>query len=420
MTRASDGSVASLGMIVLMALVPVAPAAAQGRIRVGEINSYSGTAAAFTAPYRAAIDMALEEINAKGGILERKVEVIFRDDKLRPDEAIKHAQELVFQEKVDFLMGTFSSAVGLAVSDFALRNRRLFLAAEPLSEALTWEKGNRYTFRVRPTTWMQGRMLAERAAKLPHLRWANISPDYEYGHKAWEGFWTRLKELKPGVSEVSSSFPKLGAGQYVDHVNKLVASNPDALFTSLFGGDWIAFVKQAAPFGLFAGTSRKFVVGMLLGEPEYVDPLGKDVPEGMLVTGYPWYAIDLAAHKAFVERYGRFIERNAQKHPGVAKYPYQGSLVGYVSMRALAAAIERAGTLDTESVVRALEGLRVDTPIGPITFRASDHQSTMGAWVGTTRFDPQRGVGVMVDWEYVPGEKVLPSDEEARKLRPAS
>jgi branched-chain amino acid transport system substrate-binding protein len=409
-------------LAVLLAGVVAGPprAAAQAPIRIGEINSYSGVGAAFTAPYRAALEMALEEINQQGGVLGRRIEVVFRDDKLRPDEAIKHAQELLFQEKVDFLMGTFSSAVGLAVSDFALKHRRLFLAAEPLTEALTWQKGNRYTFRVRPHTWTQGRMLAERAAKLPHVKWANIGPDYEYGHKAWEGFWTRLRELKPGVTEVSSSFPKLGAGQYVDHINKLVAAGPDALYTSLFGGDWIAFVKQATPFGLFVGPQKKFVVGILLGEPEYIDPLGKDAPEGMLVTGYPWYAVDAPAHKAFVERYGRFIAQNAQRYPGVARYPYLGSLVGYVTMTAMAEAIRKAGTADTENVVRAFEGLRVDTPIGAITFRASDHQSTMGAWVGTTKFDPQRGVGVMVDWEYVPGEKILPSDEEVRRLRPAS
>jgi branched-chain amino acid transport system substrate-binding protein len=410
--------VSALTVALVLGVTP--PGLAQGPIKIGEINSYSGVGAAFTAPYRAAIEMALEEINGAGGVLGRKIEVVFRDDKLRPDEAIKHAQELVFQERVDFLMGTFSSAVGLAVSDFALKNQRLFLAAEPLTESLTWQKGNRYTFRVRPHTWAQGRILADRAAKPLHTRWANIGPDYEYGHKAWEGFWNRLKELRPGVTEVSSSFPKLGAGQYVDHINKLVAANPDALYTSLFGGDWIAFVKQAAPFGLFTGVQKKFVVGILLGEPEYIDPLGKDAPEGMLVTGYPWYGIDTPAHKAFVERYGRFIGQNAQKYPGVAKYPYQGSLVGYVTMVAMAEAIRKAGTTDTENLVRAFEGLRVDTPIGAITFRASDHQSTMGAWVGTTRFDPQRGVGVMVDWEYVPGEKILPSDEEARKLRPAS
>jgi branched-chain amino acid transport system substrate-binding protein len=256
-------------LIALLALILTiaGPAAAQPPIRIGEINSYSGVGAAFTAPYRAALEMAVEETNARGGVLGRKIEVLFRDDKLRPDEGIKHAQELVFQEQVDFLMGTFSSAVGLAVSEFALKQKKLFLAAEPLTEALTWQKGHRYVFRVRPHTWAQGRMLAERAARLPHVRWANIGPDYEYGHKAWEGFWNRLRELKPGVAEVSSSFPKLGAGQYVDHVNKLVAASPDAMFTSLFGGDWIAFVKQAAPFGLFAGERRKFVVGILLGEP---------------------------------------------------------------------------------------------------------------------------------------------------------
>ncbi|HEV8311262.1 MAG TPA: ABC transporter substrate-binding protein [Methylomirabilota bacterium] len=405
----------TLTLAVVLAIAP--SGLAQGPIKIGEINSYSGVGAAFTAPYRAALEMALDEINARGGVLGRKIEVVFRDDKLRPDEGIKHAQELVFQEKVDFLMGTFSSAVGLAVSDFAKKNKIVFLAAEPLTEALTWEKGHRYAFRVRPHTWAQGRMLADRAAKLPYSRWANIGPDYEYGHKAWEGFWNRLKELKPGLTEVSSSFPKLGAGQYLDHINKLVAANPEAVYTSLFGGDWIAFVKQATPFGLFAGERKKFVVGILLGEPEYIDPLGKDAPDGMLVTGYPWYGIDTPAHKAFVERYGRFV---SQKHPSLAKYPYQGSLVGYITMISMAEAIRKAGTTDAENVVKAMEGLKVDTPTGPITFRASDHQSTMGAWVGTTRFDPQRGVAVMADWEYVPGEKILPTDEEVKRLRPGN
>jgi branched-chain amino acid transport system substrate-binding protein len=416
--KASRALPALAVVLVLAVLALGGPAAAQGPIKIGEINSYSGVGAAFTAPYRAALEMALEEINGKGGgVLGRKIEVVFRDDKLRPDEGIKHAQELVFQENVDFLMGTFSSAVGLAVSDFALKNKKLFLAAEPLTDALTWQKGHRYVFRVRPNTWEQGRMLADRAAKIPAAKWANIGPDYEYGHSAWENYWKRLTELKPGVSEVSSSFPKLGAGQYLDHINKLIAAGPDALFTSLFGGDWIAFVKQAAPFGLFTGDKKKLIVGILLGEPEYIDPLGKDAPEGMLVTGYPWYGIDTPAHKAFVERYGKFV---SQKYPNLAKYPYQGSLVGYITMVSMAEAIRKAGTTDTENVVKALEGLRVDTPVGAITFRPSDHQSTMGAWVGTTRFDPQRGVGIMVDWEYVAGEKILPSEEEVKKLRPGS
>lgn len=387
---------------------------AQEPIKIGEINSYSGVAAAFTAPYRAAVERAVQELNARGGILGRRLEVMFRDDKFRPDEAIKHAQELVFQERVHFLMGTFSSAVGLAVSEFARQHKVLFLAAEPLTEALTWQKGHRHVFRVRPNTWQQGRMLAERAARLPAVRWANIGPDYEYGHRAWENFWGRLKELKPGVEIVSSSWPKLGAGQYGDHVTKLLQADPDAVFTSLFGSDWIAFVKQATPFGLFGGPRKRAWVGILLGEPEYIDPLGSDVPEGMLVTGYPWYALETARHKAFVVRYREFV---SQHYPKLPSYPTLGSLVGEITILSLARAIEKAGSLDTEAVIRAMEGLTLDAPIGAITYRPFDHQSTMGAWVGITRFDPSRGVGVMADWEYVPGDRVLPSEQEVAAMR---
>src|SRR5262249_50851990 len=128
-------ALSTLALAAVLVLALGGPATAQAPIKIGEVNSYSGVGAAFTAPYRAALEMALEEINGKGGVLGRKIEVVFRDDKLRPDEGIKHAQELVFQENVDFLMGTFSSAVGLAVSDFALKNKKLFLAAEPLTDA---------------------------------------------------------------------------------------------------------------------------------------------------------------------------------------------------------------------------------------------------------------------------------------------
>jgi branched-chain amino acid transport system substrate-binding protein len=408
------GGFFTLAMAVIALSLIAGAAQAQAPIRIGEINSYSGVGAAFTAPYKAAVEMAVEELNARGGVLGRKLELVFRDDKLRPDEAIKHAQELVFQEKVNFLMGTFSSAVGLAVSEFARQNKVLFLAAEPLTEALTWQKGHRYVFRVRPNTWQQGRMLAERAVKLGATKWANIGPDYEYGHKSWENFWARLKELQPGVQEVSSSWPKLGAGQFGDHITKITQANPDAVFTSLFGSDWIAFVKQATPFGLLSGPTKKRWVGILLGEPEYVDPLGKDIPEGMLVTGYPWYALEAPTHTAFVGRYKQFV---SQRYPKLPNYPYLGSLVGYVTMLSLAKGIEKAGSVDTEAVIKAMEGLSIETPIGPVAYRPFDHQSTMGAWVGITKFDSARGVGVMVNWEYVPGGQVLPTEREVQGMR---
>ncbi|MFB3816593.1 MAG: ABC transporter substrate-binding protein [Candidatus Methylomirabilales bacterium] len=392
---------------LLLALLGAPAGAGQAPIRIGEINTYSGVPAGFTLPYRQALEMAVEEVNAAGGLLGRKVEVLFRDDKSNPAEAIRHAQELLAAEKVDLLAGTFLSHVGLAVSDFARQHKVLFVAAEPLTEALTWARGHRYVFRVRPNTHSQGRMLAGRAAKWPHTRWAVIGPNYEYGRRAWETFWERLRELRPGVELAGEHWPALGKIEPGGYVAALQAQRPEALYISLFGSDWIAFAREAARRGLFRDLA---LVGILLGEPEYMDPLKLEVPEGMLVTGYPWYDIPAPEHRAFVQRF--------QQKTG--KPPVAGSLVGYITGLSIFEAIRKAGTMETEALVEALEGLRVPTPIGPISFRPFDHQSTMGAWVGVTRRDPKRGVGVMANWEYVPGEKVLPSEAEVRKLRNAA
>ena len=209
--------------LLLLIVAPPSQVAAQPPIRIGEINSYSGIAAGFTLAYRQAVEMAVEDVNAAGGLLGRRVEVLFRDDKGNPAEAVKHAQELLFAEKVHLLAGTFLSHVGLAVSDFARQHKALFVAAEPLSEALTWSQGHRYAFRVRPNTHSQGRMLAERAAKLPYRKWAVIGPNYEYGRRAWETFWARLKELKQDVQLAGEHWPTLGKIEPSGYITALLA-----------------------------------------------------------------------------------------------------------------------------------------------------------------------------------------------------
>ncbi|HYE91211.1 MAG TPA: ABC transporter substrate-binding protein, partial [Terriglobales bacterium] len=308
-----------VALALVVALVAAAlPTAAQSPIKIGEINSFSGIGAPFTGPYRAAVEMAVDEVNAKGGVLGRKVEVAFRDDKGQPAEAVKHAQELVASEKVALISGTFLSNVGLAVSDWAKQNKTLFVAAEPLTEAITWSKGHDYVFRVRPNTYQQGRMLAEKAGKMKYAKWATIGPNYEYGKRAWETFRDRLKELKPDVQVVGEQWPTLGKIDASAEVGAVLAKNPDALYVSLFGSDWLAFVREAQKRGLF---QRMFVVGILLGEPEYIDPLKLEAPEGMLVTGYPWYDVAQPAHKEFVARFTKKTD----------KHPVLGSLVGYVT-----------------------------------------------------------------------------------------
>jgi len=389
--------------ILAAPLFMIAPAqAADGVIKVGEINSYTRLPA-FTEPYRKGWQQALEEINDAGGVNGRKIEVISRDDAGKPGNAVKIAEELVSSERVTLLFGTFFSHIGLAVTDFARQRQVLFIASEPLSDAIVWSKGNRYTYRLRPSTHMQASMLAEAAAKLDAKRWATIAPNYAYGTDAVAAFKSELKKRKPDVEFVTEQWPtlfKIDAGSTVRAIER---AKPDAIYNVTFGGDLAKFVREGSIRGLFEGRD---VVSLLTGEPEYLDPLGGEAPSGWIVTGYPWYAISDPAHKAFVEAY-----RVRWGEP-----PKTGSLVGYNSMLAVAEVLKKAKSTDTEDLLAAMEGLTYDSPSGSITFRASDNQSTMGAWVGRTGLVD--GKGVMVDWVYANGADYLPSDAEVKALRP--
>lgn len=377
--------------------------AQDGPIRIGEINSYTGPLAAFTVPYRNGWVLAVEQINGRGGVLGRPLEVVSRDDGGKPADAIKFAEELVRREKVDLLAGTFLSNIGLAVADFASRNKTLFVASEPLSDAIVWSKGNAYTFRLRPSTYMQAAMLAEEAAKLPAKRWATVAPNYEYGQSAVKAFQDVLLELRPDVEFVAAQWPalfKLDAGATVQALER---AKPDAIFNVTFSIDLAKFVREGQLRGLFKDRD---VASLLTGEPEYLDPLKKEAPEGWIVTGYPWQSIDAPAHQAFLDAYQQRFD----------DYPRAGSIVGYNTIVTIAAMLEKAGSTDTDAMVAAMKGLSVGTPFGPITFRALDHQSTMGAYVGRTA--QRDGRGVMVDFRYANGADYLPDDETVKKLRP--
>jgi branched-chain amino acid transport system substrate-binding protein len=371
-------------------------------IKIGDANSYK-RAAAFTIPYKQGLDLALEEINAQGGLLGKPVEVVSRDDQGEPGEAVKIAEELFTRDGVVAMTGSFLSNVGLALASYAGEKKRLYLAAEPLADSLVWDKGNRYTFRLRPSTYMQAAMLAEIAAKNPARKWATIAPNYSYGKEAVAAFQKILKSERPDVEFIAEQWPALFKIDAGAEVQALEAAKPEAIYNVTFGSDLAKLVREGATRGLF---DNRLMLGLLTGEPEYLDPLKDEAPNGWVVTGYPWYAIADPAHKAFVDAY--------QKRWN--DYPRTGSLVGYNAMMALAAAITKAGSTDTEALVDALEGLEVDTPSGKITFRAIDHQSTMGAWVGTTAVVD--GKGVMVNWTYEDGANYLPSDDEVKAMRP--
>src|SRR5262245_7560494 len=375
-----------------------------GPIKIGEINSYTAQPA-FLNPYRNGWALGLEQINAKGGVLGRRIDTVHRDDGGKPEDSVRHAGELVNAEQVHLLAGGFLSNVGLAISDFASQNKRLYVASEPLTDALVWARGNRYTFRLRPSTYMQVAMLVEEAAKLKTRTWATVAPNYEYGQSCVRWFKELLKAAKPDVEFVAEQFPALGKIDAGATVQALEAAKPEGIFNATFAGDLINFVRQGNTRGLFEGRQ---VVSMLTGEPEYLDPLGAEAPKGWIVTGYPHADITTPAHKAFYEAYkAKFSD-----------YPRLGSVVGFDTINAIAAALAKAGSTDTDKLVAAMKGLKIDAVFGPVEFGAIDRQATLGAYVG--RLAQRSGKAVMVDWSYRDGAKYLPADDVVKTLRPAS
>ena len=392
-----------LGSLALSSLFLGTVAYSSDPIIVGEINHYKRMAA-FAGPYKQGIELGLEEINAAGGVDGRPLEFIFRDDQGKPGEAVKIAEELMTREGAVMLTGTILSNVGLAISSFAAEKGYVYLASEPLADGLVWGSGNPYTFRLRASTYMQAAMLAEAAAKTDAVKYATIAPNYAYGKDAVAAFQSALTALRPDVKFVAEQWPgvfKIDAGA---EVQALERAKPDAIYNVTFGSDLAKFVREGTDRGLFDGRN---VYGLLSGEPEYIDPLGDEAPEGWVVTGYPWYDLKDGPAGTFVSAYqARYDD-----------YPRIGSLVGYMTAQSIAAALSRAGSTDSEAIREAFEGLKLSTPMGEIEYRSIDNQSTAGAYVGTTTV--RDGKGVIVGWEYKNGADYLPSDDVVRSLRPA-
>lgn len=390
--------------LLLSAPLALSPALAAEPIVIGEVNSYTRLPA-FLEPYEKGWRLAVEEINRDGGVLGRPIDVVHRDDAGKPANAVRIVRELIDRDGAVLIFGGFLSNIGLAIADVAKREEFFFLASEPLSDALVWSKGNRFTYRLRPSTHMQAAMLAEQAAKSGAVRWATIAPNYAYGQDAVAAFKSLLKGLNPNVEFVEEQWPPLFKIDAGSTVRALERAKPDGIFNVTFAGDLAKFAREGDLRGLFAD---RVVVSLLSGEPEYLEPLGDDAPEGWIVTGYPQSDVRTPSHLRFDANY-----RARWGEP-----PKTGSLVGYNAILTIAAALRKAGSTDTEALLAAMEGLEIeDSPTGPFRYRAADHQSTMGAYVGRTAI--VNGRPTMIDWAYADGEAYLPSEAEAAKLRPA-
>lgn len=379
-----------------LALVP-GLASAEVSLRLGEVNSYKAQAV-FLEHYKRGLELAVDDINANGGVKGGTVELILRDDNANPGDTIRAAEELFVREDIDILIGGFLSNTALALADYARQKNVVYLAGEPMTDRLTWQGGNKNTFRIRPGTYTQVAMLVPEAAKLQKKRWALVYPNYEFGQSAIAAFKELIAKQQPDVEivgEFAAPLGKIDAGSVTQAISDV---QPDAIFNALFGADLLKFVREGNTRGIF---SDRPVVSLLTGEPEYLDPMKRETPEGWIVTGYPYASLNQPEHVKFVEAYRAKFD----------DYPRLGSLVGYSLVLTATAAFLEAGSSDTDALIAALKKIEVSTPIGPVRFRDQDNQGTMGTYVGT--LTQKDGKGVMENAVFYDGAEASlhPSDD---------
>jgi branched-chain amino acid transport system substrate-binding protein len=397
-------------VIVVAALVlVVTPALAEEKpIKIGLLYSLSGMAAVVTQGTVIGHEIAAEEINAKGGVLGRKIEYVVRDDKLKPGEAVKEFRRMVTRDNVDFVMGVISSGVALAVSEVAKEMKVLFVDSIAQTSALTEEQGHPYVVRTTTNSTIIGRTAALAAAKGRWKTYYFIGPDYEWGHVVNSDFWEFLQRKKEGVQKVGELWPKLGERDFSSHITTILNAKPDAVFSSLWGGDLIAFIKQANTYGFF---NKVQFVSTGSGDLDILKPLGAEMPDGILATFL--YAFDLPVagkEKQNEEFVVKFKERAGYE-------PKTGDVLGYVATYMVAEAIKRAGSTDTEALVKVLRGGNFNTLLGDVTIRDFDGQSTFGNNVGFTYTDPNYPFKRMKDITRAEGTEVLHTKEEVEKSR---
>jgi branched-chain amino acid transport system substrate-binding protein len=392
-------------MLAVSIILHPAGVMAQAPIKVGIIDSYSGPPSTFTYDVRDAFKLAIDEVNAKGGAVGRKIEFTTRDDKFKVDLALSMAKELVMMEKVDLLMGTINSAASLAVSEYCKTEKIPFLVTFSKSEKITGEKGHRYVFEVSENTVMIGKAAAAGLAKKPYIKYWIAGDDYEYGHACANATWNTLKKLKPKVTLMGESWWKVGEPELTPYLTAISAKKPDAVIFSPGGATITNLMKVSKT----TGFAQKFPICLHTAtEHSNLAPLGLDAPEGVIGTSnYHFYYPDTPKNKAFVKAFKDAYGRE----------PKVGALYGYLAAQFITKALRKAGKMDREKFIDALSGLKVDSPIGDIEMRACDHQAVLPMFMGVTKKVSGYPFLIATDIVTIPGKDVMPTCGEIKKAR---
>jgi branched-chain amino acid transport system substrate-binding protein len=399
------GSIILVVLLVGVFILLSSPCEAAKAVKVGILDCYTGPATTFTYDVRDAFKLAVDEVNAKGGVLGHQIEFTTRDTKFKVDIGLSVAKELVMKENVDILVGTINSAVALGVGEIAKREKIPFFVTFAKSAKITGEKGHRYVFGITENTAMIGQAAGVGLSKKPYVKYWIAGDDYEYGHALADGVWGTLQKMKPGVELVGESWWKVGEPELTPYLTAILTKKPEAVIFATGGASMVNIMKAAKATG-FADKIPMFV--HTATELSTLMPLGPEAPEGVLGTSnYHFFYPATDQNKAFVEAFKKAYNR----------FPRVGALYGYLAAQYIVKGFEKAGEIDTEKLIDALEGFSVDSPVGPVELRACDHQAVLPMFFGSTAQSPDYEFFIPKDIVTIPGVEGLPSCEEIMKAR---
>lgn len=399
-------AILAISLLVGLGLL-LAPGAAQAAapIKVGIVDTYSGPASTYTNDVRDGFKLEVDKVNAAGGVLGRKIEFMTRDDKFKVDLGLSAAKELIMREGVDILMGTINSATALAISDLAKNEKIPFFATFAKTDKLSGEKGHRYVFQITENTASAGKAAAVGLAKQKFVKYWIAGDDYEYGHALADDLWKNLKKLKPEVELLGQSWWKVGEPDFTPYITSILAAKPDAVIIATGGSGCVPFLKAAKA----TGFNEKVPFYMHTAtELSTLKPLGLDAPEGVIGTSnYFFYYPDTPANKAFVAEFKKAYGRE----------PKVGALYGYLTARYIVEGYKKAGVVDKEKFINAVEGMTLDSPVGPVTLRAYDHQALLPMYMGVTKKAPGYDFLIAGDIVTISGQDAAPSLDDVKKAR---
>lgn len=336
-------------------------------IRIGVVTPISGTYAGIGQQVTWGLDMAAAEINANGGIMGRQIELVYEDSEANPAVAVQKAEKLYTSENVDFLTGTVNSGATLAVGQVAERAGKLLATTVSFSDAITGNKCSPNVFRVNARAGQQSAALAAWVKQeKPGAKIFYLGPDYEMGRSTVAAFKENAELV--GAESVGEVFAPLDSKDYSQYFGRVRSARPEILYTSVAGNDTVRLFTQMKDFGVLDGLTVLGASGTVTGQN--IGAIG-DAAEGF-ITGVGYSPlIDSPENKAFVEKFN--AENGAD--PDLYGADSYGILFAYK------AAVEAAGSTETDAVRAALEGLTWDTPQGPKTIRAGDHQAIQPMYV---------------------------------------